>query len=90
MRSKFLVRVSAIELNGRQIKNAVRVAYGLAANANRTLEAKDIDAVLRTLNSFDDDFKNLSARRMMDAEEEERSLEQRKLDDQKPVEKEAK
>jgi len=58
---KFLETVSECDLNGREIKNTVRVAHALAVKAGRALEADDIHRTLRCLKSFDDDFRQQTA-----------------------------
>ena len=59
----FLDNVAAFELNGRQIKNAARVAHALAANQNRSLEREDVLSTLRALTSFYKDFIDHSVKR---------------------------
>lgn len=53
----FLDTVSEYDMNGRDIKNAVRVAHGLAVKAGRALEAEDIHRTLRHQQSFDNVFR---------------------------------
>lgn len=53
----FLDIVSEYDMNGRDIKNTVRVAHGLAVKAGRALEAEDIHRTLRHQQSFDSIFK---------------------------------
>lgn len=52
----FLKEVSKFDVNGRQIKNAVRVAHSLAVNENRGIIPEDIFSILEALRSFDEDF----------------------------------
>jgi hypothetical protein len=52
----FLKEVSKFDVNGRQIRNAIRVAHSLAANENRGIIPEDIFSVLKALRSFDEDF----------------------------------
>lgn len=47
---------AAQDLNGRQIKNAVRTAHALAVSAGRDLAAKDIDTALKVMTTFDADL----------------------------------
>ena len=54
---RFLDQVCATDMNGRRIKNAVRVAHALAANDDREMQAEDIFSILRALQSFTEDFK---------------------------------
>lgn len=54
--SRFLTAVSKFDLNGREIKNALRVARALAIQANRELKAEDIYETLNCLKSFDEGF----------------------------------
>ncbi|KAJ4365558.1 hypothetical protein N0V83_008177 [Neocucurbitaria cava] len=49
----FLQQAAAYDMNGRQIKNAVRVAYALAHDKKRELLPGDIFAVLRSSESFE-------------------------------------
>jgi AAA+ superfamily predicted ATPase len=52
----FLDAVSAEGLNGRQIKNVVRVATPLAASADREMQAQDIRVSLDAMKAFEADF----------------------------------
>ena len=54
---KFLDDIGKEEINGRQIKNAVRVAHALAQNDCREMMAEDIYSAIQTLRSFEDDFR---------------------------------
>ncbi|KAF1913314.1 P-loop containing nucleoside triphosphate hydrolase protein [Ampelomyces quisqualis] len=51
----FLEEIAEYDLNGRQIKNAVRVAYALAHNRKRGLLPDDIHTVLRLGKLFEGD-----------------------------------
>jgi len=48
----FLNEVAETDMNGRQIKNAVRLAHALAGHKKREMLPEDIFAVLRALTSF--------------------------------------
>jgi phage FluMu protein gp41 len=50
----FLNEVSQFDINGRQIKNALRVAHSLAMNQKRELASEDIMSVLQAVAAFDD------------------------------------
>ena len=63
MNSEFLDSVAAFEINGRQIKNAARVAHALAAKHKRPLEPEDVLSTLEALRSFDKDFTEHSVKR---------------------------
>jgi hypothetical protein len=52
----FLDGVSADGLNGRQIKNVVRVATALAVSAGREMQAQDIRKSLDAIKDFESDF----------------------------------
>ncbi|USP79640.1 hypothetical protein yc1106_06914 [Curvularia clavata] len=52
----FLDRVVDNEMNGRQIKNAVRVAHALAQDKQRQMNSEDIFSVVRMIKSFDEDL----------------------------------
>lgn len=62
----FLSRVSAAELNGRQIKNAMRVAVSVASSAKRVLHATDVEAILKALRNFSQEFEQQSMKRRVD------------------------
>jgi hypothetical protein len=51
----FLTKVAGHDMNGRQIKNAVRVAYALAHDKKRELTPEDIFSVLRLGKLFEAD-----------------------------------
>lgn len=57
------------DLNGRQIKNAVRTAHALAVSAGRDLAAKDIDTALKVMKTFDADVSSEGAEDWTDPEE---------------------
>lgn len=63
--AKFLKRVSAEEINGREIKNIVRVAHALAVNDKRALSAKDIFQGLQYLKDFERDFSKAGSKRKL-------------------------
>ena len=56
LNAKFLENISRTEVNGREIKNIVRVAHALAASDRRPMQADDIFHGLRSLNNFEIDF----------------------------------
>ncbi|KAF2689840.1 hypothetical protein K458DRAFT_327800 [Lentithecium fluviatile CBS 122367] len=68
--SDFLDRVAEENVNGRQIKNIVRVAYAQAANANRSMEPEDIIMGLVALRDFDVEFGEAQERRERTRREE--------------------
>lgn len=55
----FLDKVAEAEINGRQIKNAVRVAHGLAIAQERELLPEDVLLVLDNQQTFDAAFHRL-------------------------------
>ena len=63
LNDEFLNRVAETIMNGREIKNAVRVAHALATQAHREMVGDDIESVLRLLKSFDQDIRRFSAKR---------------------------
>lgn len=68
--AKFLKKISEEEVNGREIKNIVRVAHALAVDDKRSMTAKDIFQGLRHLKNFERDFsKAAGKRKIIDAEE---------------------
>jgi hypothetical protein len=56
---EFLNKLASHDINGRQIKNVLRVAYSIAANDNRDLRPEDIVKVLEACESFESDFRNV-------------------------------
>ena len=76
----FLSQVSETDLNGRRIKNAIRVAQALAANDEREMQAEDIFSSLVALQSFTDDFQQQNRKRTLDGEEYDASSKRRRLD----------
>ena len=58
-------KVSKVDFNGRQIKNAVRVAYARALNDQRKLRPEHIYSVLEALKSFENDFRDHSVKRAL-------------------------
>lgn len=50
--------ISKMDVNGRQIKNAIRLARFMSKDEARGVEAKDIILVLTKLQEFQDSFKN--------------------------------
>ena len=60
---KFLDEVSEADVNGRQIKNIVRVAHALADKGGHTIGVDDILLALRALKTFKEDFKSNAAKR---------------------------
>lgn len=51
-----LDRLAAVDLNGRQIKNAVRTANALAESSDERLSPDHLDIVLETLRDFEADL----------------------------------
>lgn len=56
LNAKYLNRVARHQINGRQIKNTVRMAYAIAANEERSIEAEDVMIGLEALEKFQVDF----------------------------------
>ena len=54
--AKFLQEISSEEINGREIKNIVRVSHALALNNKRRMSQKDILQGLKYLKDFERDF----------------------------------
>lgn len=59
---KFLRKISKEEVNGRQIKNAVSMAYIRASNGKRAMVANDILLGLNALTTFEVDFNQMPTR----------------------------
>ncbi|XP_014554535.1 hypothetical protein COCVIDRAFT_28463 [Bipolaris victoriae FI3] len=59
----FLDKAVENEMNGRQIKNAVRVAHALVQDKQREMSPEDIFSVLRMIQSFDRDLETQIATR---------------------------
>ncbi|KAK4497851.1 hypothetical protein PRZ48_010506 [Zasmidium cellare] len=62
---RFLAAVSAANVNGRQIRNAVGVAHALASNENRAMTPEDVRTVFQTLQSFNREFKQQASRKRL-------------------------
>lgn len=54
--NKLLDRLTSYDINGRQIKNTIRMACSIAANDQRELQSQDILNGLEALTSFEMDF----------------------------------
>jgi hypothetical protein len=61
--AKFLKEISEEEVNGREIKNIVRVAHALAVDDKRSMRAKDILQGLQYLKDFERDFNKAAGKR---------------------------
>ncbi|KAF2105451.1 P-loop containing nucleoside triphosphate hydrolase protein [Lophiotrema nucula] len=64
LNDRFLRRVAAYDVNGRQIKNIMRMACSIAANNQRELSPKDIMSGLDAHRTFETDFKSPETRRV--------------------------
>jgi DNA replicative helicase MCM subunit Mcm2 (Cdc46/Mcm family) len=53
---KYMDKIAKEEINGRQIKNIVRLSFALATSANRQIQPSDVDESLQSLRSFEEDF----------------------------------
>jgi SpoVK/Ycf46/Vps4 family AAA+-type ATPase len=58
LNEKFLKEVAKEEINGRQIKNIVRMAYSRASSGKRAMVANDILVGLNALKTFEVDFRH--------------------------------
>ncbi|KAH7090217.1 hypothetical protein FB567DRAFT_626231 [Paraphoma chrysanthemicola] len=56
LEQRFLDRLASYDINGRQIKNIIRMACSIAANEQRDLEADDLMRGLQALTSFEHEF----------------------------------
>jgi hypothetical protein len=74
--AKFLKEISEEEVNGRDIKNIVRVAHALAVDDKRPMSAKDIFQGLQHLKDFERDFSKAAGKRKI-VEGEESTLAKR-------------
>lgn len=54
--SRFLNQAAASDVNGREIKNIVRMAHGLARYGRRTMKSEDIYQGIKALELFDNDI----------------------------------
>ncbi|KAH7410601.1 P-loop containing nucleoside triphosphate hydrolase protein [Cadophora sp. MPI-SDFR-AT-0126] len=66
---KLLDTISKENVNGREIKNIVRVAHALAVDEDRSMKPEDLLLGLRARNAFERDFEKAGAKRQL-AEEE--------------------
>ena len=64
--AKFLEEISKREVNGREIKNIVRVAHALAVSDKRRMQAMDVFQGLQSLNQFEIDFDKAVMKRRRD------------------------
>jgi hypothetical protein len=62
LNEKFLKRIAKEEINGRQIKNIVRMAHSRANNGERAMVANDILVGLNALQTFEVDFSHSHCR----------------------------
>jgi predicted ATP-dependent protease len=53
--NEFLDKAVKYDLNGRQIKNVVRMAHALAQDKSRDMEPEDIMSVMRLIKAFEED-----------------------------------
>ncbi|KAF2663288.1 hypothetical protein BT63DRAFT_380228 [Microthyrium microscopicum] len=72
MNEGFLDLVSEVEINGRQIRNIVRIAKSLAVKKKRGLIPKDLYSGLDALKSFEVDFQRAVSKRRLSIDAEER------------------
>lgn len=79
--TKFLKKISNEEVNGREIKNIVRVAHALAVSDKCPIQANDIFQGLLSLKNFERDFNEALAKRGLDEDPEASSFKKIKLDD---------
>jgi hypothetical protein len=56
-----LEQLAAKELNGRQIKNVVRIAQALAVKEGQGMKKRHVDQALDAMISFDKEFENCLA-----------------------------
>jgi hypothetical protein len=61
--AKFLKTISEEEVNGREIKNIVRVAHALAVDDKRSMKSRDILQGLQHLKDFERDFSKAAGKR---------------------------
>jgi len=83
LNAKFLEKISRDEVNGREIKNIVRVAYALAIDDNRSMRAKDILQGLQYLKDFERDFSKGASKRKIVEEGESNQAKRIRLDSEK-------
>jgi len=56
LNDELLDRLASYKVNGRQVKNTIRMACSISANEQRDLRPEDILSGLEALNSFETDF----------------------------------
>lgn len=61
--AKFLQTIASEDINGREIKNMVRVAHALAVNDKRSMSKEDILQGLQYLKDFERDFSEAGKKR---------------------------
>jgi len=59
----FLDKIVSTKINGRQIRNIVRITHSLAANAGRNIIPEDVLHVLEAHESFEGEFSKKQAKR---------------------------
>ena len=77
--AKFLAKISKTEVNGREIKNIVRVAHALAVSDKRRMQAMDVFQGLQSLKQFEIDFDKAVMKRRHDEDLESPSSKKAKL-----------
>ena len=81
--AKFLEEISRTEVNGREIKNIVRVAHALAVRDKRAMQVMDIFQGLRSLNNLEIDSDEAVIKRRRDEDLESPSPKKAKLSKRK-------
>ena len=66
LNAEFLEDVSREEVNGREIKNIVRLAHALACHDERPMEADDLLKGLKPLKVFNEDFRDAVVKKTQD------------------------
>ena len=80
LNANLLKEISSEEINGREIKNSVRVSHALALNDKRRMSQKDILQGLKYLKDFERDFNKARNKRTRVITRESESAKRIKLD----------
>lgn len=75
-----LDRIADEELNGRQVKNVVRLAHSLALREKSLIKARHISIALEPLKNFEHDFQAAEKRAVIDQGEKEKQAKRRRVD----------
>lgn len=63
LNARLLAQIAKANVNGREIKNIVRMAHALSKNARREMKASDILQGIAAMETFNADFTQMKARK---------------------------